>query len=241
MKVLNIKTPTVIAFLCALLPLIAVHIAYIGNISLGSVHACAPYIEGCVSISRAARSGEFIYVFRAVMMPTSLLLVAYWWLSYAWLQQLDPTVTRGMRIMRSLGVVGSLFLILYVTYLGTEGEIYRWMRRYGVIFYFSFTALAQLFLIQRLYSLKSLPVLDSCHRLLSVKSALCIIQWSVGLISLPLGVLIVEKEARDVMQNIVEWNYALAMNSYFLMSCFMFYKTGFDVRYVIKNVSLPQN
>ena len=241
MKALAIKIPAVIALLCALLPFIAVHIAYIGNTLFGSASACIPYIEGCLSISRAARSGEFIYIFRAIMTPTALLLVAYWWLSYIWLRQLTPSVTRGTRTMRNLGVVGSLFLILYVTYLGTEGDIYRWMRRYGVTFYFSLTALAQILFIQRLYSLKSLPMLEGCQKILNIKCALCIIQWSVGLISLPLGVLIVEKEARDIMQNIVEWNFALAMNGYFLLTCFMFYKTGFDIRYTIKNASLPQN
>lgn len=226
--------PAIIALLCALLPFLAVHIAYISNMLLGNVPACVPYIEGCLTISRAARSGEFIYIFRAMMMPTALLMVAYWRLSYIWLQRLDPAVTRGMRAMCGLGMVGSLFLILYVTYLGTEGEIYGFMRRYGVTFYFSFTALAQIFFIQRLYNLSSLPALNACHGMLTIQCILCIIQWSLGLLSLPLGQLIVDKEARDMMQNIIEWNFSLAMNGFFLVSFFMFHKTGFGIKYFIK-------
>jgi hypothetical protein len=42
----------------------------------------------------------------------------------------------------ALGVAAGVFLVLYGTCLGTEGAGYRWMRRYGVVFYFRPTRIA---------------------------------------------------------------------------------------------------
>ena len=39
-------------------------------------------------------------------------------------------------------VAAGVFLVLYGTCLGTEGAGYRWMRRYGVVFYFRPTRIA---------------------------------------------------------------------------------------------------
>ena len=51
--------------------------------------------------------------------------------------------------MLSLGVVSAFALAVYATFLGTEGDIYRFLRRYGVIVYFGFGYLAQLALMRR--------------------------------------------------------------------------------------------
>ena len=136
--------------------------------------------------------------------------------------------------MRILGVVGALFLILYATFLGTQGEVYTWLRRYGVTIYFSFTALAQIFFTRRLYQLGDIPELRTLRPLVHIKMSLCVLQWGIGLISVPLGVIIVEKAPREVMQNIVEWNFALAMNLYFFITYFMFKRTGFAQSFMLQ-------
>ena len=35
-------------------------------------------------------------------------------------------------------------LVVYATFLGTEGPTYRWLRRYGTVVYFGFTCLCLL-------------------------------------------------------------------------------------------------
>ena len=51
-----------------------------------------------------------------------------------------------------LGIPVSLPAVLvYAGALGTEGEFYKWMRRYGVVFYFGFTGIAQLLVANRLF------------------------------------------------------------------------------------------
>ena len=51
-------------------------------------------------------------------------------------------------------------------------------------------------------------------------------QWGIGLISVPLDLIIQTEDARDVMQNIVEWNFALSMNANFFVTYLLFKHTG---------------
>ena len=40
--------------------------------------------------------------------------------------------------MLALGAMSAMALAVYATFLGTEGEAYRFLRRYGVVVYFGF-------------------------------------------------------------------------------------------------------
>jgi hypothetical protein len=66
------------ALLAGLLPMVAAHAAYLLNVhegaGLAAEFVCMPYLDGCVSISRAARSGSGLTLFRALMLPSALLL-----------------------------------------------------------------------------------------------------------------------------------------------------------------------
>ena len=62
----------------------------------------------------------------------------------AWLRGLGAAPTRKLRALPWLGLAAATFLVLYGTFLGTEGVAYRWMRRYGVVVYFGSTCIAML-------------------------------------------------------------------------------------------------
>ena len=147
--------PRTLAFWAALLPMIALHASYLISASAEIVPWCIPHLHGCTSVSRAARHGQAIFVFRAIMMPVSVILVMYWMLAYQWLKQLGDTKSLRPLIMKILGVLGALSLIIYVDFLGTQGSGYRLMRRYGIIFFFLFTAFSQVLFASRLYALQS--------------------------------------------------------------------------------------
>lgn len=85
--------PRTIALLVSLLPIIAANLAYLISAFDGHVPWCIPYIDGCTTISRAARHGDAIYVFRALMMFYAVLLIWYWWVVKAWLTRLDNPST----------------------------------------------------------------------------------------------------------------------------------------------------
>ena len=64
--------------LIAVLFLVAAHAAYLLSIQAGHVPACMPYMEGCVSISRAARHGLGNHLFRMLVIPCAVLHALVW-------------------------------------------------------------------------------------------------------------------------------------------------------------------
>lgn len=199
--------PAWIALIVGIAPILVVHACYALSIQAGTAPACIPYIEGCTSISRAARHGLANHVFKAVMLPCAALIALFWWWVAAWLRTIKPDGAQRTRIgaMHALGFIGALFLVLYATFLGVEGDVYRWMRRYGVTVYFSFTVLAQLLLAS------ALPAGTWLRRALASIGALMLL---LGLASIPLQHVFAE---RDVAVNALEWNYALLMSTAFIL------------------------
>ncbi|HEX4895348.1 MAG TPA: hypothetical protein VFV11_03355 [Solimonas sp.] len=176
------------------LALLAVHAAYLLSASAGRVPWCWPYIEGCTSISRAARHGEANLLFKLLMLPHAVLLAAFWWRLAAALASPLPVV------MRATGMAGAAFLALYVLTLGADGGLYGWMRRYGITGFFGLTLLAECLAVRQLLpSPRRGPLLAACAALLGG-----------GLLSLPLQHWAAD---RDAAVNALEWAYALLLLS----------------------------
>src|SRR5690606_26547295 len=110
----------------AVLLVAAVHLAWWLSLRGGHVPACMPYLEGCTSISRAARHGPGNHVFRLMVLPCSALLALHWWSSARWLSLRGAQHGSGWLI--ALGVAAAVALAVYATFLGTEGAAYRFMR-----------------------------------------------------------------------------------------------------------------
>lgn len=184
-------------------PIIVVHVCYAISVYAETVPLCLPYVEGCTSISRAARHGLANHVFKAVMLPCAGLMTVFWMMAAAWARELSPTRGRSAAAMRVIGITGALFLVLYAAFLGVDGDFYRWMRRYGVTVYFSFTVLAQMLLASLLTAHAPHAVL---RRHLIV---LALAMLGLGIASVPLQHVF---DARDVAVNAIEWCYALLMS-----------------------------
>ena len=209
------------ALLAGVLPVLAVHTAYLLNIgaggSLAAEFVCLPYVDGCVSISRAARSGPGLYLFRWVMLLTAALLVLCWFDLRAWLRELPAGTPRRRDWIRRLGFVGAVFLVLYVTALGSEGEWYRWQRRYGVIFYFGGTGLAQLLLLWVLWPVRDRLANGKLRRPVGVLAALAGVQWTLGVFTSLKRLLFRDPGLIDRLENIIEWWFALPMSLAFVV------------------------
>jgi len=121
----------------ALLFTAAAHLGLWLSVREGYIEPCLPVLDGCTSISRAGRHGLANAVFRLLVLPCALLVGLHWWLVARWL---GPQA----RAVAWLGVAAALALAVYATFLGTEGETYRFLRRYGVVCFFGFGYLAQL-------------------------------------------------------------------------------------------------
>lgn len=206
-----------IAWLNAVVPLLAVIGAYTIALTQGYSAQCFPFFEGCTSISRAARYGDAIFWFRGLMLPSSMLLVMYWLYQRRWLQQYaNPQQTYTSIFI--LGLISALALSLYANFLGSEGSVYRFMRQSGVFFYFGCAMLAQLVSLYSLQKYRAqLP--QQLQTGLRYQWLVVSAQWLIGLISL--GVTFIQPELKDQINNVLEWNFALIMTLFYFFSALM--------------------
>jgi hypothetical protein len=218
-----------------LLPIIAAHAAYLMNIFSGAdlsvQYQCMPYLDGCVSISRAARSGPGLHLFRAIMLPSAALLLLSWELVREWLLGLAACGRKRTWTIAGLGMLGAFFLVFYATWLGTDGDWYRWLRRYGVVFYFGGTALAQLLLVWVLWPQRRQLASGRLARPIAVLTALVTLQWTLGVFSAFKRLIFDDRELIDRLENIIEWCYALPMATSFIVIAWMLARTGFHARF----------
>ncbi|MCK4675194.1 MAG: hypothetical protein KAT61_04720 [Gammaproteobacteria bacterium] len=223
--------PRTLVLIITILPLLASNAVYLLSAYEGFVPWCIPYIEGCTTISRAARSGNSIFIYRASMIAYGVLLIWFWIYAHQWLNLLYGQATKISRLILWLGVVAAIFLIVYIDFLGTTGEVNRFMRRHGIMIFFTFTPLAQLLLLERHYSiLPSMPGSTIKPRVLQYQLFILLLMLIIGIIS---SILDITQNKTDISENIVEWNFSLLMNLYFLGMVFIWK----DYRYYLKNDS----
>ena len=217
--------PHYIPWIIFWIPLIAVHGAYFMGLWEGVAYQCNPYIHGCTTISRAAREGNAIFLFRGLMMPITALLVMFWYLQSIWLEQLRQT---SQRYLFAIGAIGALFLVLYVNFLGTDGDFNRFLRRYGVMFYFGLTVLAQ---ILSLASLNKLGNALSKKMRLYMNAQLSFIGvcWLLAMANLVAKQIGFANEKE--IENVIEWFFALFMSLYFPFAALMWKHSGFQWRF----------
>jgi hypothetical protein len=199
-----------------LLPAIAAVAALWLSIALDLIPPCNPFLDGCVSISRAARHDLPNHVFRALVLPAAVLQALTWLLCAAWLKGLAPDARGWLRALPWLGVLAGAFLVLYGTFLGTEGQAYRWMRRYGVIFYFGFTYLCMLIASGTLWRLVRVGRVALPARLDRWLMVLCAVTLLIGLVQVFAPPLLGSADLKNRLENVLEWYAALAFTLFFL-------------------------
>jgi len=197
--------------LVCVVSILSTHAAYLISLAHGQVPACIPYIEGCTSISAAARQEPAVHLFRATMIPVAVFMAATWWLAGQWLWQAGERSTAWKRAVILVGVIGAAFLVLYATFMGTHGLAYGVMRRYGVVVFFGFTALDQMILTARLQRLRRQgpPAVGAGTEramFLLVASML-----ALGLANIPAAHFL----DASGLENVIEWAFALLMMAWF--------------------------
>ena len=205
--------PRLLAIIITILPLIATNAVYLLSAYEGNVPWCNPYFDGCTTISKAARSGNSIYIYRATMIAYSVLLIWFWIYTSQWLLKLLGEVTRLSKTIMWLGIIGALFLMVYIDFLGTTGEINRFMRRYGIMIFFTFTPLAQVLLLKLHFKALSAAASDNLKRpVLNFQLYVLLIMCIIGIVSIILDVAQLKTYQSE---NIVERTFAFLLNMYF--------------------------
>lgn len=192
-----------LALLAGLMPAVAALLAFALSVQLQLVPGCNPFIDGCVSISRAARHDLPNHLFRALMLPAATLQGLVWVLAAHWLRgALGPR--RGLHALAVLGLVAAAALVLYASFLGTEGAAYRLLRQYGTVVYFGFTCLCMLLLGQGVQAMARQggsglpPWLVRCH------VALACALVALGLANAIVAALL-SPAAKARTENLTEW------------------------------------
>jgi hypothetical protein len=194
-----------------LLPLLGTVVALHLSQQLSLIPVCNPFTDGCVSISRAARHDLPNYLFRALLLPAASLQALTWFVVAASLCERGAT-GRLLRALPWVGLVGATFLVLYGTFLGTEGDAYRWMRRYGVIFYFGCTCIAMVISagLSHRHLAHDTRLRSAARALLALAFALP----AMGIISAT-SPLFLPADTVDALENILEWWAALIFTLFF--------------------------
>jgi len=220
--------------LAGVAPIVAVNASYLIAVSAGRLPACFPYFDGCASISATGRYPPASFLFKAVMMPEAILLAIYWLFNVAWFRALERSAGESGRGGTAVGVLGAgsaLFLILYVTFLGTDEPFYKFMRRFGVYFYFLLAVLAQILLAMKVLKLPAGAYSSSVARIVKIQLMLSLLPFALGVLNLALKAVL---EDSNPSENIIEWLFALMMQTYFILSYFIWRDTGFRASYSVR-------
>ena len=212
-----------LALAAGLLPFIVVQLCYVLSAQAGYIPTCIPYLSGCTSISAAGRHGAAFFIFKAGMIPAAVLMAAYWVLCRKWLISRGSGDALAVRAMLILGVVSAAFLVLYVVYLGSPGDFYNLMRRYGVNVHLSFGVLAQIILTREVMRLAPGTV---PRRIVHGKLVLVSTLLALGLASIPVGNFMPDK---DHAENVIEWIFAAVMAGYYALTACAWQATDFRV------------
>lgn len=217
-----------LALLAGLLPLVATLVAWAVSTSEGLIPACNPFVDGCVSVSRAARHGLANHLFRAVMLPAAVLQGLCWLLAARWLGTLLPPY-RLLAALAPLGGVASVALVLYGTFLGTEGVVYRWLRQYGTVVYFGGTCICLLIAgggVQRAVRAGRLALARWVEHAMV---ALAVTLVTLGLLNALVAALLGD-EIKGRMENVTEWWGALIFVLGFFALAVIWRRVGLVVR-----------
>ncbi|WP_228127066.1 hypothetical protein [Kangiella aquimarina] len=161
------------------------------------------------------------------MMPTAAFLVMFWYLKCVWLKELTH---KSHNTIFVLGTIGAVFLVLYADFLGTEGDFYEFMRRYGITLYFAMTILAQMLSIRSLQKLGN-SLDKKILRYLTIQFILITVYWVLGISNVVIKATGVSWA--DQAENIIEWHFALYMSFFFGLTAMMWKRSGFQFQFRI--------
>lgn len=224
----------ILPLIVGLLPLASIHLSYLIAIHAAKLPSCIPYIHGCVSISATGRFPPASFLFKAAMMPEAVILAIYWLGNVAWLQALNRSAGETRAIGTAIGgfgVASAIFLILYVTFLGTQEPFYEVMRRFGVYLYFLFSVIAQIMLAVKVLRMPAGVCSPFLIRITRIQLALSLIPFALGILNMVLKSIL---EDSNPSENVIEWIFALMMHSYFVLSYLSWRDTQFSAEFSVR-------
>lgn len=198
-----------------LAPVCVVVLCYVVASVAELIPSCVPLLDGCTSISASGRYGISYFLFKAGMIPVAMVQAAFWPLCRAWFLSLGQPDSRGLRAMAWLGVISAAFLILYSVFLGSKGDFYNLMRRFGVTIHFAFSYLAQVLLLNRVWPVRRELAPAVPRWVAPAMYGITLGLLLLGLYSIPVEEIIPDPEGTTI--NVIEWNFALLLCAWYIV------------------------
>ena len=192
--------------LAAVLPLLVTHLAWWLSVREGLVPGCNVYLEGCVSISRASRHGLGNHLFKMVMLPAATLQALCWMVATAWLRRDTPGAAPTLPW---LGLAAGMAMVMYATFLGSEGRTYELLRRYGTVIYFGGSCLALLTMLRAMSRSRN----SRAYRALLV---IALGMLAIGITSVVIAYAVQEPRLQGAWRNALEWHLGLWLTAIYL-------------------------
>ena len=187
---------------------------------LGRSSFTIPYIDGCLSISRTARTYPAYLLFKPGMIITAFLLIKYWIANNSMAQTVNNQTEKNYRFL-FFGITSALFLIAHSIFLGIhfEYDLYKFFRRFILIGFIIFEIIAQALLVITLFKIKNKIAEIINRKVLILKIILVSVLSIVALASLP----ILTSSGYTSFKHALEWNYFMGVVFFYLLS-FFFWK-----------------
>lgn len=214
--------PYLVPLLSGALPLLTIHLCYFLAAIAGDVAWCFPYIESCTSISATGRSGAAFFIFKGLMIPSAMIIAAYWYIASQWLAALASTAHKAQVWMLGIGLAACAGLILYSVMLGAIGDIYRVQRRIGVISFFGFTFIAQQLLV---FALTKVHEAERFKREVRTLNSISFVVLSIAISSIVVSA--IDSDFYDSVEDAYEWTVTFILCLQPLVVAGLWRRTGF--------------
>ncbi|MCK6429980.1 MAG: hypothetical protein L6Q72_12965, partial [Burkholderiaceae bacterium] len=121
----------------------------------------------------------------------------------------------------------------YGTFLGTEGELYRWFRRFGIWFYFGLTAIALVVVVGLIARAAQRGSRALSRRFGRTVLAMSWVLLALGLASVFSPLAVRDEVAHDRFTNVLEWWGALLITLFFAALARAWLRTRFALRLAV--------
>ena len=179
-----------------------------------------PYIDGSLSISRAARTYPSYLLFKPGMIITAIFLIQYWISNNNLFKKIEDFRKKNKYFL-FFGVGSALFLICHSIFLGInfETDLYKFFRRFVLLGFIMFELIAQTLLVLNIIKIKD-KILEFINiKILTLKIILVSVLVVVAFLSAP----ILNSSEYIHFKHALEWNFFLGIVTFYLLT-FLFWK-----------------
>jgi hypothetical protein len=208
-----------------IIPSVTIILCLTTTVYLNILDLCNPFINGCYSISRVGRSYPAVLLFKPMMIITIILMIAYFF-EYCRIFKKFLLNKIFLNLILLSGLVSSFSLLIYIIFLGVEGsEIWRFMRKGGIFIYIISLIISQFLIILIYLKIKNNYRVIVSSKIIDINFCYILLLIICGIIII-LFVDIFSTSTSWYVKNIIQWNYFLFMNLFFLNTYFIWKKVN---------------